>query len=135
VIVDRAVELNEFFLQRLAQPGDALGQTFVAQAPRALTFGGDHLNDLAPASDQIGEKSCHLVRHLPQLRLGRFGEVSDHSRIDWIGLGPFAECLGEGAHLSWIDHHDRQACANQTRGDNRLKAPGGQPPLAAAIRL
>jgi hypothetical protein len=39
------------------------------QAPRALTFGGHHLNDLAPASDQIGEKSCHLVRHLPQLRL------------------------------------------------------------------
>jgi hypothetical protein len=38
--------------------------------------------DLAPASDQAGEKSCHLVRHLPEFRLGRLGKVGDHSRIN-----------------------------------------------------
>jgi len=31
----------------------------------ALTFGDDHLNDLAPARDQIGETSCHLIRQWP----------------------------------------------------------------------
>jgi hypothetical protein len=40
--------------------------------------------------------------HLPQLRLGRIGKVGDHRRINWVGFGPFAERLGEGAHLRWI---------------------------------
>jgi len=31
----------------------------------ALTFGCDHIDDLAPASDELGEKSCHLVGYLP----------------------------------------------------------------------
>jgi hypothetical protein len=31
---------------------------------REVWFGGDHLNDLAPASDQAGEMSCHLVWHV-----------------------------------------------------------------------
>jgi len=63
---------------------------------RTLSFGGDHLNDLAPASDQIGEKSCHLVWHLPQLRLGRLGEVGDHRRIDQVGLSPLASEKRQG---------------------------------------
>ena len=37
----------------------------VTHAMGALTFGGDHLDDLAPASDQLGEKSCDLVGYLP----------------------------------------------------------------------
>src|SRR5438045_8077456 len=41
----------------------------IAHAAGALTFGCDHIDDLAPASDQLGEKSCHLVRYLPELRL------------------------------------------------------------------
>jgi hypothetical protein len=73
---------------------------------------------------QIGEKSCHLIRRLPQLRLGRLGEVGDYRRIDQVGLSPFAERLGEGAHLRWIDHHHWQACASQARRDHRLKAAG-----------
>jgi len=46
---------------------------------------------LAPPRDQMGEKSCRFIRHLPQLRLGRLGEVGDHRRINWVGLGPLAE--------------------------------------------
>jgi hypothetical protein len=37
------------------------------------------------------EKSCHLVWHLPQLRLGRLGEVGDYRGIAQVGLSPFAE--------------------------------------------
>jgi hypothetical protein len=84
-----------------------------------VSFGGE-----TPASDQIGEKSCHLVRHLPQLRLGRLGEMGDYRRIDQVGLSPFAERLREGAHLRRIDHHHWQACASQARRDHRLKAAG-----------
>ena len=57
----------------------------VSTPTRTLSFGGNHLNDLAPPSD-IGGKSCHLVRHLPQLRLGRLGEVGNYRRIDQVGL-------------------------------------------------
>ncbi len=99
-----------------------LVQTIVAHTTRPLTFGGDHLDDLAPASDQIGQKSRHLVRHAPQLRFGRLGKVGDHRRIDWISLGPFAERLGEGAHLRGIDHHHRQAGTSQARRNHRFEA-------------
>ena len=50
--------------------------------------------------------------------------MGDHSRINWVGLGSFAERLGEGAHLRGIDYHHRQACAGQARRDHRLEAAG-----------
>src|SRR5262245_28690780 len=59
-----------------ADPSRAL----VVHATRTLTFGRDHLDDLAPPSNQIGEKSCRFVRQLAQLRLGCLGEVGDHCR-------------------------------------------------------
>jgi hypothetical protein len=67
----------------------------VSMPTRTLSFGGNHLNDLAPPSD-IGGKSCHLVRHLPQLRLGRLGEVGNYRRIDQVGLSPLASEKRQG---------------------------------------
>ena len=69
MIADQPVELGEFLLQGFAQPGDAARKAMVADAECALTFGGNHLDDLAPACDQIGKTSCHLIRQLPKLRL------------------------------------------------------------------
>ena len=124
MLVDRRIELGELFLQRFAKPGDALGRAIVAHATRALAFGGNHLDDLASTSDQIGEKSRHLVRQLPQFWFSRFGEMSDYSCIDRIGLGPFAERLGEGAYLRRVDHQHRQAGASQARRDHCFEAAG-----------
>jgi hypothetical protein len=65
VIVDQPVELVEFLLQRFAQPADAASEAMVDHAAGALIFGGDHLDDLAQASDQFGEQFCHLLGYLP----------------------------------------------------------------------
>jgi hypothetical protein len=61
VIADQPVELGEFLLQGFAQPGDATREAMVADAAGALTFGGNHLDDLAPTCNQIGETSRHLI--------------------------------------------------------------------------
>ena len=68
-------------------------------------FGGNHLDDLAPARDQIGKTSCHRIRQLPKLRFGCLGEMRDDRRVDRIGLGSFAESHREGTHLCRIDDH------------------------------
>ena len=64
----------------------------------ALAFCRDHLDDLAPAGDKIGEQLCRRVGELPKLRFSGFGKVRDHGGIDRIGLGALAERLGEGPY-------------------------------------
>jgi hypothetical protein len=90
----------------------------------ALAIGDDHLDDLSASSDKIGQKPGLFVRHRPDVRFGRLDEMGDHRRVDRIGLGPFAERLGESAHLRQIDHDDRQARRRKTRRNHRLTAAG-----------
>ena len=104
------------FCKRLEQAGDAL----LASAPapvHALLLGDDHLDDLAPAGDEIGQQPASRVGQRPDLGLRRRDETGDHRGIDRIGLGALADRLGEGAHLRRIDHHHRQA--GRTRGSPR----------------
>src|SRR5581483_6350406 len=75
-LIDLVIELSQLFLQRLAQPGDALLQPHVVQPPLALAFGGHHLDDLPPAGHQVGLGS--LAK-----RPGKgpdLGRVDDHHR-------------------------------------------------------
>ncbi len=97
----------------------------VADAAGTLSFGGDHLDDLAPARDQIDETSCHLIRQLPELRFGCLGEMGDYRRIDRIGLGSFVESRREGAHLCRIDDVHGKAGTSQARGHHCLEAASG----------
>ena len=97
----------------------------IADAASALSFGGNHLDNLAPARDQIGETSCHLIGQLPELRFGCLGKMGDHRRVDRIGLGSFAESHREGTHLCRIDDHHGQAGTSQTRGHYCFEAAGG----------
>jgi len=85
---------------------------------------GHHLDDLAPAGDEIGEKLRGLVRQDANRRPRRFDEAGDDGGVDRIGLGAFAERLCVVADLRGIDDDDRQAGARQARGDDRLEAAG-----------
>src|SRR5713226_7643153 len=125
VVGDVVVQFGQFLLQRLAQPGDALLQAGKSDMTCALAFCRDHLDDLAPAGDKIGEQLCCRVGQLPKPRFGGFSKVRDHGGIDRIGLGTFAERLREGPYLSGIDHHHRQAGAGQASCDHRLETAGG----------
>src|SRR5262252_6259688 len=97
----------------------------VADAAGALTFGGNHLDDLAPTCNQIGETSRHLIGKLPELRFGCRGEMGDYRRVDRVGLGSFAESHREGAHLCRIDDHHRKAGTSQARSHHRLETASG----------
>src|SRR6266852_1570028 len=108
-----------------AQAGDPLLQAGKSDMTCALAFCRDHLDDLAPAGDKIGEQLCCRVGQLPKPRFGGFSKVRDHGGIDRIGLGTFAERLREGPYLSGIDHHHRQAGAGQASCDHRLETAGG----------
>jgi len=58
VIADLTVQIGQFLLQRFAQSGDAFLQTLAGDAACALAFRHDHLDDLAPSGDKIGEHLC-----------------------------------------------------------------------------
>ena len=72
----------------------------------AVGLGSDHVDDLASARDQIGER--------PHLRIGyrsgfwpdAFSEQCNHFGIEAIGLSEPTYGAGEGADLARID--DRQ---------------------------
>ena len=85
----------------------------IGHSPRTLTFGGHHLDDLAPARDQIGEQSRHLVWKRTRHCLGGFGKMRDHRGIDRVGLSPLAKRLGKSSHLRRVDHNDWQFCRRQ----------------------
>jgi hypothetical protein len=107
--VDVGLEAGELLLHRGEQTGDAFLQAFFDQALLPLALGDNHLDDLSASSDKIGQKPGLFVGHRPDVRFGRLDEMGDHRRVDRVGLGPFAERLGESAHLRRIDHDDRQA--------------------------
>ncbi len=100
----------------------------------ALPLGDDHRHDLAPSRDQIGEKACLGVAQRSDFRRGRLDEMGDDQSVDRIGLGPFANCVGEGAHLCQIDHDDWQASARQSGGDEALEASGCLQPSRSRLK-
>ena len=59
LIVDLVVELGELLLQHADHPPDALAQrACTAIAPARWRSAADHLDDLAPAGDEIGKQSA-----------------------------------------------------------------------------
>ena len=119
-----AVEAGEFLLERLDQTGDALLDARGGPL-LALALGADHLDDLPPPGNQIGQQPRGFVGQGPRLGPGRLGEVGDDGGIDRIGLGTLADRLGEGADLGRIDDDDRQPCSRQRRRRDGLEAAGG----------
>src|SRR5262249_35762082 len=85
-IVDIAIKAFQFLLQRLEQATDALSEARNPHPLLALALGSDHLEDLAPASDQIGQQPRCLIGKRTRGRLGGLGKVRDDRSIDRIGL-------------------------------------------------
>src|SRR5581483_6920755 len=124
-LIDLVIELSQLFLQRLAQPGDALLQPHVVQPPLALAFGGHHLDDLPPAGHQVGQQAGGFVRQRPYLRVSGSGKPRNHRRVDRVGLGALAKRPGKGPDLGRVDDHHRQPRSSQSCRRYRLEATGG----------
>jgi hypothetical protein len=112
------------FSARLHEPADALLDARIG-AFLALPFGPDHLDDLAPAGDEIGELLGGFIGQRPRDDAGCFAEVGDHVGIDRIGLGALADGRGEGADLRRVGDCVRKAGPCEGRNDDGLEATGG----------
>ena len=120
--VDLGLEIGQFALERLEQPVDALEGAPAGQAGAAVALGGHHLDDLAPAGDQLCERAGLFVGHRPGRRRDRFGEMGDRRGVQRVGLGKLAGRPGEVADLARVDHRQRQARRTQRRRHRDLVA-------------
>src|SRR5262245_7981656 len=123
-IVNVRIDARELTLERLHEPADALLDAGIGPF-LALLLGSDHVDDLAPAGDEIGELLGGLVRHGSRLDTGRFAEVGDYVGIDRVRLCALTDRFGEGADLCRIGDRNRQAGPGEGRNYNGLEATGG----------
>src|SRR5579871_1932019 len=123
-IIDVGVDASQLLLQCLEEPIDAFLEARDRDTLLALAFGTDHLDDLPPPRNKVGQQSRRLVRERTRLWLGRLRKMRDDSRINWIGLCALADCLGKGANLGRIDDDDWKLSRSQSCRRNRLEAAG-----------
>ena len=128
-VADRVAEIGFDPGQLLVEPNqmgiDAADQLGVAQLAAPLALAADHLDNLAPAGDQLAEVPRGLVRQRPRLRLHRLGEARDRLGVQPVGLGQPTGGAGEVADLARVDDHQRQARSAQRGGHGCLEAAGG----------
>src|SRR5262245_25866434 len=122
--VNIRLNARELTLQRLHEPADALFDTRISQL-LTLPFGADHLNDLTPAGDKIGELLGCLIGQRPWCDAGRLAKMGNYAGIDRVRLGALADSSGEGPDLCGVADRDRQAGRREGRNDDGLKAAGG----------
>jgi len=90
-------------------PVDTLSEAIAAQQPPAVTFGHQHLDDLAPSTDQFGQFLCLGIAQGPRLWVDGLAEVGDDGGIKGVGLGKTACGSSEVPDLARIDDGERQA--------------------------
>jgi hypothetical protein len=94
----------------------------IPSLPAPVALGTDHLDDLAPPGDQLGQALRLDVGQRPSLRPKTFGEQRDHQSIEGVGLGEATERPGEIADLPRVDDRERQLGAAERCGDGNLEA-------------
>ena len=123
-VSDLGFEVGEFALQGGQHAVDASCRAAACEAFAAVSFGGHHLDDLAPSGNQLAERAGLVVGQRPGLRVDRLGEVGDRLGVEGVGLGELAGRAGEVADLARVDHRQRQPGGAQRRGHRRLVAAG-----------
>src|SRR5579871_3200951 len=69
-IIDVGVDVSQLLLQCLEEPIDAFLEARDRDTLLALAFGTDHLDDLPPPRNEVGQQSRRLVRERTRLGLG-----------------------------------------------------------------
>src|SRR4051794_11390695 len=76
--VDLGIDLGELLLEGADEAGDALLDAPHGGAALAVPLGDDHLDDLAPAGDEVGEELRRLVGQGPHIGFHVVAEAGDH---------------------------------------------------------
>jgi hypothetical protein len=103
---------------------ETASQPRVARLAAALAFADDHLDQLAPAGDQLAEGLGGGTRQRSRHRLDGLGEARDRLGIEAVGLGQTPGGSSEVADLPWVDHDQGQPGGGQRAGDRDLEPPG-----------
>ena len=107
------VEVGELRLGHLEDGGDGAGDARRAGLASAAAFQADHLDALAAAGDEFGQRLCLGIDDGAGLGADALGEEGDRLGIQPIGLGEPAGGAGEAADLAGVDHGERQAGAGK----------------------
>ena len=91
----------------------------------AVGLGRDHVDDLAPACDQIGQRPHLRIGYCSGLRPDAFGKKGNHFGIEPIGLGQSAYGTSKGPDLARVHDCQPQADPGQRRRDRDLETAGG----------
>ena len=119
-LTDILVETGELLLESPEQTGDAA--LAAGRSPLlALALGDDHLDDLTPAGDEVGERWVLGSGSAPDL-----GWWPRKRAITAASIGSvLARCRapGRSPHLRRVDHHHRQARQTPERRRPRVSKP------------
>ncbi len=91
----------------------------------AMLLGGEHVNHLASADDEVLQGAGVLVGQRPAGGLDFESEEGESLGIDLVGLGEQADGLGEIAGVARVDGGNRQTGGAEEREGTALKATGG----------
>jgi hypothetical protein len=94
------------------------------RARRRRLLHADHLDQLAPPGDQLGQDLGLLIEHRPRLGAHLLGEARDQLGVEPVGLGQAADSACEGADPGRVDHGERQAGGDRGPRDRDLEATG-----------
>src|SRR4030042_338609 len=96
---DLAVEGSEHFLDAFSNPG-------MSNCLASIEFLGAQVNELAAATDKIGQFVGFGADWRFRLRLKDLSKAGKHAGIDGVGLGEFADSTCEITDLAWRGDND-----------------------------
>src|SRR5215213_8421222 len=128
--LDRLVQIAFDALKFPLQPPhvclDALLHGFARRGAEAVSFGGEHAHDLAPAGQYLAESANLLVWEGFRLGAYRLAKAGEYLGVESIGFSELSRRTGEVvAYLARINHHDWQLRGREGGGHESLEAAAG----------
>lgn len=114
---DLAVEGSEHLLDAFANPG-------MSDCLAAIEFLGTQVNELAAATDEIGQFVGFRAERRFGLGLNDLSEAGKHACIDGVGLGEFTDSACEITDLAWRGYNDLEVGLQQAGDDGPFVSAG-----------
>ena len=121
-VADVVVDGVELLLEIGDVAREPSGERLVDGLAAPVGFHADHLDDLAPPTDEFGEVDPLRFPKRPCLWTHALGEKGDHLRVERVGLGQAAHRAGEVSDLARVNDTERQPNAGEGRRNSGFEA-------------